>query len=153
MKLTAWELTREQIPATLIADNMAGWLMRQGKIDAVVVGADRIAANGDTANKIGTYAVAVMARAHGLPFYVAAPLSTIDFALATGDAIPIEERAPEELTHAPVGDQRLRMAPEGITAYNPAFDVTPAELITAIITEHGVARPPNRETIAALRDH
>jgi methylthioribose-1-phosphate isomerase len=153
MKLTAWELTREQIPATLIADNMAGWLMRQGKIDAVVVGADRIAANGDTANKIGTYAVAVMARAHGLPFYVAAPLSTIDFALATGDAIPIEERAPEELTHAPVGDQRLRMAPEGITAYNPAFDVTPAELITAIITEHGVAQPPNRETVAAMRDH
>src|SRR5262249_46999273 len=124
MKLTAWELTREGIPATLIADNMAGWLMRQGKIDAVVVGAARIAAKGDTANKIGTYAVAVMARAHNLPFYVAAPISTIDPTLPTGDAIPIEERSPDEVTHAAVGDRCLRLAPEGIPAYNPAFDVT-----------------------------
>jgi methylthioribose-1-phosphate isomerase len=153
MKLTAWELVREGIPATLIADNMAGWLMRQGKIDAVIVGADRIAANGDTANKIGTYAVAVMARAHRLPFYVAAPISTIDFSLATGDAIPIEERSPEEVTHASVGGQQLRLAPEGISAYNPAFDVTPADLITALITERGVAQPPDRETLAALRNH
>jgi methylthioribose-1-phosphate isomerase len=152
MKLTAWELTREGIPATLIADNMAGWLMRQGKIDAVVVGADRIAANGDTANKIGTYAVAVMARAHRLPFYVAAPISTIDPTLPTGDAIPIEERSPDEVTHTDVAGQCLRLAPEGIHAYNPAFDVTPAGLITALITERGIAQPPNRETLAALVD-
>jgi methylthioribose-1-phosphate isomerase len=150
MKLTAWELLRDGIPATLIADTMAGWLMRQGKIDAVVVGADRIAANGDTANKIGTYATAVMARAHGLPFYVAAPLSTIDASLPTGEAIPIEERAPEEVTHVEAGDARLRLAPEGIPVYNPAFDVTPAELITAIITERGVAQPPSRETLGKL---
>jgi methylthioribose-1-phosphate isomerase len=153
MKLTAWELLRDGIPATLIADTMAGWLMRQGKIDAVVVGADRIAANGDTANKIGTYATAVMARAHALPFYVAAPLSTIDPSLPTGEAIPIEERAPEEVTHIEAGPARLRVAPEGIPVYNPAFDVTPAELITAIITERGVVRPPNRESIGQLIAH
>jgi methylthioribose-1-phosphate isomerase len=147
MKLTAWELVRDGIPATLITDNMAGWLMRQGKIDAVVVGADRIAANGDTANKIGTYATAVMARAHGLPFYVAAPTSTIDLTLADGGAIPIEERAVEEVTHVSSGEETVRLAPEGIAVYNPAFDVTPAELITAIITERGVAQPPNRETV------
>jgi methylthioribose-1-phosphate isomerase len=153
MKLTAWELKRDGIPATLIADTMAGWLMRQGKIDAVVVGADRIAANGDTANKIGTYATAVMARAHGLPFYVAAPISTIDLSLPTGDAIPIEERAPEEVTHVAAGDRQVRLAPEGIPVYNPAFDVTPAALITAIITERGVAQPVDRERIEALAGH
>lgn len=153
MKLTAWELLRDGIPATLIADNMAGWLMRQGKIDAVVVGADRIAANGDTANKIGTYATAVLARAHGLPFYVAAPVSTIDLALPTGEAIPIEERSPEEVTHITAGERRVRLAPEGVQVYNPAFDVTPAELITALVTERGVAQPPNRETILRLVGH
>jgi methylthioribose-1-phosphate isomerase len=146
MQLTAWEMVQEQIPATLITDNMAPWLMRQGRIDAVVVGADRIAANGDTANKIGTYGVAVAARAHGIPFYVAAPVSTIDLRLATGAEIPIEERAPEEVT----SPAATRLAPEGIGVYNPAFDVTPAELITALITERGLAAPPDAATIAAL---
>jgi methylthioribose-1-phosphate isomerase len=146
MQLTAWEMLREGIPATLITDNMAAWLMHQGRIDAVVVGADRIAANGDTANKIGTYGVAVAARAHHIPFYVAAPVSTIDPRLATGAAIPIEERAPEEVT----SPGSVLLAPPGIAVYNPAFDVTPAELITALITERGIAAPPNSETIAAL---
>jgi methylthioribose-1-phosphate isomerase len=148
MKLTAWECQQFGIPATVIADNMAASLMRQGRVDAVVVGADRIAANGDTANKIGTYGVAVLARAHDVPFYVAAPLSTIDFNLATGDLIPIEERDPREVTDA--GSSRL--APEGVAVYNPAFDVTPGQFITAVITERGIARPPNVETLAALRD-
>jgi methylthioribose-1-phosphate isomerase len=146
MKLTAWELLRDGIPATVITDNMAGWVMRQGRVQAVIVGADRIAANGDTANKIGTYSVAVLARAHQIPFYVAAPLSTIDYSLADGDSIPIEERAAEEITH--VGGQQL--APEGVTVYNPAFDVTPASLITAIITERGVAQPPSPASLARL---
>jgi len=137
-RLTAWELVREGIPCTLITDNMAGSLMQRGLVDAVIVGADRIAANGDTANKIGTYAVAVLARAHELPFYVAAPLSTIDTALPDGSAIPIEERNPAEVTL--LGG--VRMAPEGIAVWNPAFDVTPHALITAIITEAGVIRPP-----------
>jgi methylthioribose-1-phosphate isomerase len=137
-RLTMWELEQDRIPATLITDNMAAWFMRQGRVDLCIVGADRIAANGDTANKIGTYGVAVLAHAHKIPFYVAAPTSTIDFALATGAEIPIEERNPEEVTN-PLG--RLRIAPSQSRAANPAFDVTPARLITAIITENGVFKP------------
>lgn len=133
-RLTAWELMRDEIPVTLICDNMAGYLMNQGEIDCVIVGADRIAANGDVANKIGTYTVAVLAREHGIPFYVAAPISTIDLNIADGAGIPIEERSVREVTH--VGEQRL--APECITVRNPAFDVTPARLVGAIITERGV---------------
>lgn len=135
-RLTAWELQRDNIPVTLICDNMAGYLMSQGEIDCVIVGADRIAANGDTANKIGTYTVAVLAREHGLPFYVAAPISTIDLSLESGKQIPIEERDRREVTHS--GERQL--APEGVAVRNPAFDVTPARLISAIITERGVAR-------------
>jgi len=142
-RLTAWELMRENIPCTLIADNMAGFLMKQGKVDLVIVGADRIAANGDTANKIGTYAVAVLARAHGIPLYIAAPLSTIDPAIADGSLIPIEERDPAELTHC----GGVRTAPEGVSVWNPSFDVTPHDLIAAIITEAGVIRPPFEEGI------
>jgi methylthioribose-1-phosphate isomerase len=148
MKLTAWECAQLEIPATVITDNMAGWVMKQGRVDAAIVGADRIAANGDTANKIGTYSVAVLARAHGVPFYVAAPLSTVDFSLPTGDLIPIEERDITEVTEA----GSVRLAPEHAQVYNPAFDVTPAEYVTAIITERGVARPPFAESLAALRD-
>ncbi len=147
MKLTAWECQQLGIPATVIADNMAASLMRQGRVDAVVVGADRIAANGDTANKIGTYGVAVLARAHAVPFYVAAPVSTIDFALSTGDEIPIEERDPREVTEAGA----TQLAPDGVSVYNPAFDVTPASLVTALITERGVAQPPTPENLARLR--
>jgi methylthioribose-1-phosphate isomerase len=146
MKLTAWELQQDGIPATLITDNMAGLVMSQGRVQAAIVGADRIAANGDTANKIGTYSVAVLARAHQVPFYVAAPISTIDLTLSDGSAIPIEERDPREVTH--VGG--VSLAPAGVAVYNPAFDVTPASLITAIITERGVARPPTRESVADL---
>jgi methylthioribose-1-phosphate isomerase len=135
-RLTAWELARDNIPVTLICDNMAGYLMSKGDIDCVIVGADRIAANGDVANKIGTYTVAVLAREHGLPFYVAAPISTIDFSIPDGSHIPIEERDAREVTHS--GDRR--MAPEGIAVRNPAFDVTPARLVSAIITERGVVR-------------
>jgi methylthioribose-1-phosphate isomerase len=145
-RLTAWECVQEGIPCTLVTDNMAGHLMATGKVDAVIVGADRIAANGDTANKIGTYMVAVLARRHGLPFYVAAPSSTFDLAIADGSAIPIEERAAAEVT----GYRGLRWAPEGVQVRNPAFDVTPAELITAIICEKGVALKPDREKIRAL---
>jgi methylthioribose-1-phosphate isomerase len=134
-RLTAWELAQDGIPATLLTDSMAGWLMAQGQVDAVVVGADRIAANGDAANKIGTYTLAVLARAHGVPFVVAAPTSTIDPAAATGADIPIEQRDPAEV----IGE-----AGAGIGAYNPAFDVTPADHITAIVTEQGVHRPPFR---------
>ncbi|MFN3652651.1 MAG: S-methyl-5-thioribose-1-phosphate isomerase [Armatimonadota bacterium] len=148
LKLTAWECRELGIPHTAISDNMAGWVMRQGRVSAAIVGADRIAGNGDTANKIGTYSVAVLARAHGVPFYVAAPLSTVDFDLATGDQIPIEERAETEVTHA----GPVRLAPEGVRVYNPAFDVTPAEYITAIITDRGVAYPPFAESLARLRD-
>jgi methylthioribose-1-phosphate isomerase len=137
-QLTAWELQQAGIPATLIADNMAASIMRQGRIDAVFVGADRIAANGDTANKIGTYSVAVLARAHGIPFYVVAPTSTVDLDSPDGAAIPIEERAAEEMTHL----AGHRVAPAGVTVANPAFDVTPHEWITAIITEHGILYPP-----------
>ncbi|MEN6371977.1 MAG: S-methyl-5-thioribose-1-phosphate isomerase [Armatimonadota bacterium] len=138
MKLTAWELARDGIDVTIIADNMAASLMRKGMIDACVVGADRIAANGDTANKIGTYSVAVLARAHGVPFYVAAPTSTIDSSIASGDEIVIEERPSEEMTHI----DGCAVAPAGVPVINPAFDVTPAEFITAIITEQGIIRPP-----------
>jgi methylthioribose-1-phosphate isomerase len=146
MKLTAWELQRDRIPATVITDNMAGWIMRQGRVQAVIVGADRIAANGDTANKIGTYSLAVLARAHGIPFYVAAPRSTIDVRLPDGEAIPIEERAPEEITHV----NGVRVAPQGVEVANPAFDITPASLITALITEAGIARPPSPDSLARL---
>lgn len=147
MKLTAWECRELGIPATIIADNMAASLMRKGRVDAAIVGADRIAANGDTANKIGTYGAAVLAKAHGIPFYVAAPLSTVDFAVEHGDLIPIEERSDDEMTHA----GGVRLAPEGVPVYNPAFDVTPADYVTAIITERGVARPPFRESLERLR--
>jgi methylthioribose-1-phosphate isomerase len=137
-RLTAWELMADGIPTTVICDNMAASLMRAGRIKAVVVGADRIAANGDTANKIGTYNVAILAKEHGLPFYVAAPWSTIDLATPTGDSIPIEERPAIEVTHH--GGKQL--TPNGVDICNPAFDVTPARLITAIVTERGVLRPP-----------
>ena len=137
-RLTAWELMQDEIPVTLITDNMAGSLMRQGKIHLCVVGADRIAANGDVANKIGTYSVAVLAKAHGIPFYVAAPYSTIDLNSKTGADIPIEERNPLEVTMIHGSDP---IAPEGVQVYNPAFDVTPAELIAGIITERGVFKP------------
>ncbi len=142
-RLTAWELARDGIPCTLIVDSAAGALMQRGEIDLVVVGADRIAANGDTANKIGTYTLALLAREHGLPFYVAAPTSTIDLSLANGEAIPIEEREANEITL--FGDQRI--APEGVAAVNPAFDVTPHELISAIITERGVTKPPYKDAL------
>ncbi len=138
-RLTAWELVQESIPATLITDNMAGSLMKKGMVDLCIVGADRIAANGDAANKIGTYSVAVLAKHHRIPFYVAAPTSSIDFDLPTGDKIPIEERNPQEVTHV-LGETLI--APEGVDVANPAFDVTPAEYITAIITEKG-AFPPS----------
>jgi methylthioribose-1-phosphate isomerase len=145
-RLTAWELSKDEIPVTLITDNMAGHVMKQGKVDVVVVGADRIASNGDTANKIGTYMVAVLARQHDIPFYVAAPISTIDLAIASGEEIPIEERDTREVTH--MGTQQL--APEGIEVQNPAFDVTPHELITAIITDKGIARPPYIESLGRM---
>lgn len=145
-RLTTWELQRDDIPVTLITDNMAGYFMREGKIDLVIVGADRIAANGDTANKIGTYGLAVLAREHALPFYVAAPLSTIDRALETGAAIPIEQRHGDEVRL--VGSQRIA-APD-VEVANPAFDVTPAPYIRGLITEAGVAMPPSAATIAAL---
>jgi len=145
-RLTAWELVRDHIPTTVITESMAGPLMRQGSIDFVVVGADRIAANGDVANKVGTYTVAMMAQAHGIPFYVAAPLSTIDLATPTGAEIPIEQRHAREVTH--LGTTRL--APEGASVWNPAFDVTPSSLITGIITEQGIARAPYAESLAAL---
>jgi len=145
-RLTAWECVQEGIPVTLITDNMAGHMMSRGEVDVVIVGADRIAANGDVANKIGTYALAVMAKRHGIPFYVAAPLSTFDPKIPDGSHIPIEERPGEEVT----GYRKVRWAPKGVKVRNPAFDVTPAELITGIISEKGVAMPPNRETIARL---
>ena len=144
--LTAWELEQHGVPHTLIADNAAGLLMRQGKVDVVIVGADRIAANGDVANKIGTYTVALAAKAHGVPFYVAAPASTFDLRIATGDEIPIEDRTPREVTH--VGEYRI--TPENVPVYNYAFDVTPAELIAGIITERGVLTAPYVESIRAV---
>lgn len=146
-RLTAWELQQAGIPLTLITDNMAGYLMRKGAIDCVIVGADRIVANGDIANKIGTYSVAVLAQAHGLPFYVAAPSSTIDLGLSNGDAIPIEERSSDEVTH--IGGRLI--APAGVPAAHPAFDVTPHPLITAIITERGVIYPPFEQGLRSTK--
>jgi methylthioribose-1-phosphate isomerase len=140
-RLTAWELKQEGIPVTLITDSMAGYFMRQKKIDCVIVGADRITANGDAANKIGTYTLAVLAKENKIPFYVAAPMSTIDLSLSSGDKIPIEERSPDEVTHI----QGVPIAPEGIRAANPAFDVTPHSYITAIITEKGIIKEPYTE--------
>jgi methylthioribose-1-phosphate isomerase len=145
-RLTAWELVKDGINTTVITDNMAGAMMRQGQVDLVVVGADRIAANGDVANKIGTYTVAVLAKEHGIPFYVAAPLSTVDLNTADGSRIPIEERNEREVTH--VGSNRL--TPDGAQIRNPAFDVTPAQYVTAIITERGIARAPFAESLAQL---
>jgi len=145
-RLTAWEMVREDIPVTLVTDNMAGYLMQRGDVDLVVVGADRIAANGDVANKIGTYTLAVLAARHKLPFYVAAPLSTIDLKLADGVAIPIEERPAAEVT----GFRGERWAPDGVGVVNPAFDVTPAELVTALITERGVVSPVTAAGIRRL---
>ena len=140
-RLTAWELMQDKIPCTLITDNMAASAMAGGKVQLCIVGADRIAANGDTANKIGTYGVAVLAKAHKIPFYVAAPMSTIDFSLASGKQIPIEQRDPEEVTTIPSGSGRAATAPKGVPVWNPAFDVTPAKLITGIITERGIFKP------------
>jgi len=145
-RLTAWELLQDDIPVTLITDNMSGHIMKQGKVHAVVVGSDRIAANGDVANKIGTYMVAVLAQRHNIPFYVAAPLSTVDLNSTTGDDIPIEERNIREITHV----QDIQLAPEGISVSNYAFDVTPNELVTAIITEKGVARKPYTESLRKM---
>ena len=145
-RLTAWELQQDNIPTTLITDNMAGHFLRSGRIGCVVVGADRIAANGDVANKIGTYSVAVLAKENGVPFYVAAPISTLDLTLTGGEQIPIEERAASEVTNI----QGVRVAPEGIGVKNPAFDVTPNRYVTAIITERGVARAPFTESLAQL---
>jgi methylthioribose-1-phosphate isomerase len=145
-RLTTWELRQEGIPVTLITDSMAGYFMHQRKIDCVVVGADRIAANGDAANKIGTYSLAVLAKENKIPFYVAAPTSTIDLSLSSGDKIPIEERSPEEVTHI----QGVPIAPEGIKAANPAFDVTPHSYITAIITEKGIVREPYTEELKGM---
>lgn len=143
-RLTAWEMVQENIPVTLITDNMAGYLMARGLVDVVVVGADRITANGDVANKIGTYGVAVLAREHGIPFYVAAPVSTVDLSLPSGSHIPIEERKPEEVTH--LGD--VPVAAQGVRVWNPAFDVTPARLVSAIITDRGVCKSPYEESLA-----
>ena len=145
-RLTAWELMADHIPTTVICDNMAASLMRQGRIQAVIVGSDRIAANGDVANKIGTYSVAILAREHGIPFYVAAPWSTVDMATASGDAIPIEERSARELTH--LGDKQV--TPNGVGICNPAFDVTPAKYIAAIVTERGVLRAPYSESLKEM---
>jgi len=145
-RLTAWELWKDDIDVRVISDNMAGSFMHQGLVDAVIVGADRIAANGDVANKIGTYSVAVLARQHDIPFYVAAPLSTLDLKIPDGSHIPIEQRDPTEVTH--IGGTRV--VPEGVSVFNPAFDVTPHEFVTAIITDFGVARPPYAESLPAL---
>jgi len=147
-RLTAWELMKDGIPTTVISDNMAGVMMQQGKIGAIVVGADRIAANGDVANKIGTYTVAVLAKEHGIPFYVAAPISTVDLATPDGSKIPIEQRNPREVTHI-AGKQ---MTPDGVEVENPAFDVTPARYVTAIITERGIARAPYTESLLELAE-
>ncbi len=144
-RLTVWELQKDGIPTTLITDNMAGHMMKSGKVGAVVVGADRIAANGDVANKIGTYTLAVLARENNIPFYVAAPTSTLDLSIPTGDQIPIEQRAPDEVTHV----FGVPIAPEGTPVENPAFDVTPHRYITAIVTERGVARAPYTESLRA----
>lgn len=146
LRLTAWELAKDDIPVTVITDNMAGHVMKGGKVDVVVVGADRIAANGDAANKIGTYMVAVLAKRHNIPFYVAAPITTLDLSIPSGDQIPIEERDSREITH--VRDHQL--GPDGVNVHNPAFDVTPNDLIAAIITDKGVARAPYIESLRRL---
>lgn len=146
-RLTAWELQKDNIPVTLICDNMAGHFMKAGKIDCVITGADRIALNGDTANKIGTYSVAVLAKENNIPFYVAAPVSTMDFETENGDGIPIEERKPVEVTHI----KGVQIAPDGVRVANPAFDVTPARYISGIITEKGVIRPPYKENIKLVQ--
>jgi methylthioribose-1-phosphate isomerase len=148
-RLTAWELKKERIPTTLITDSMAGYLMQTGKVDAVVVGCDRVAANGDVANKIGTYTLAVLARRHGIPFYVAGPTSSIDLECACGKDIPIEQRDPREVSHI-FGKP---LAPQGIKVFNPAFDVTAQELVTAIITEKGVIHPPYQRNIRTHVGH
>ena len=145
-RLTAWELIKDGIPTTVISDNMSGAIMRQGKIGAVIVGADRIAANGDVANKIGTYTVAVLAKEHNIPFYVAAPISTVDLETPDGTKIPIEQRNPAEVTHI----AGKAITPDGVQIENPAFDVTPAKLVTAIVTERGVAKAPYQRSLAAL---
>jgi methylthioribose-1-phosphate isomerase len=145
-RLTAWELHRDGIPVTVLSDGMAGALFQKGGVDLCIVGADRIARNGDVANKIGTYGVAVLAQAHGVPFYVAAPTSTVDLTLPTGAGIPIEERSAGEMTHI----AGRRMVPEGVPVLHPAFDVTPARLVAAIVTEAGVARPPYDESLPRL---
>jgi len=145
-RLTTWELLKENIPVTLITDSMAGYFMSQGAVNCVIVGADRIAANGDVANKIGTYTLAVLAAENGIPFYVAAPMSTVDFSLSSGTDIPIEERNPEEVTHI----QGVRIAPAKVKAANPAFDVTPHCYISAIFTEKGVAKEPYAEKLKRL---
>ncbi|HJT70242.1 MAG TPA: S-methyl-5-thioribose-1-phosphate isomerase, partial [Terriglobales bacterium] len=145
-RLTAWELVKDGIPTTVISDNMSGAMMRQGRIGAVVVGADRIAANGDVANKIGTYTVAVLAKEHNIPFYVAAPISTIDLETTDGSKIPIEQRSPSEVTQI----AGKTITPEGVAVENPAFDVTPAKYVTAIVTERGIARAPYEQSLAKL---
>jgi methylthioribose-1-phosphate isomerase len=147
-RLTAWELMKDGIPTTVISDNMAGAIMRQGKIDAVVVGADRIAANGDVANKIGTYMVAVLAKENSIPFYVAAPFSTVDMNTQDGSGIPIEQRSAREVTHM-AGKQ---ITPDGVGIENPAFDVTPHQYVTAIITERGVVREPYSESLRQIAE-
>ena len=147
-RLTAWELMKDGIPTTVISDNMAGAMMKQGKIGAIVVGADRIAANGDVANKIGTYTLAVLAKEHGIPFYVAAPFSTVDLDTLDGNSIPIEQRNPREVTHI-AGKQ---MVPDGTEVENPAFDVTPAKYVSAIVTEKGIARAPYGESLRKLSE-
>jgi methylthioribose-1-phosphate isomerase len=147
-RLTAWELMKDGIPTTVISDNMAGAMMKQGKIGAIVVGADRIAANGDVANKIGTYTLAVLAKEHGIPFYVAAPFSSIDLEMPDGDQIPIEQRNPKEVTHM----AGKAIAPEGVQVENPAFDVTPAKYVSAIVTERGIARAPYEEALRRLAE-
>lgn len=146
LRLTAWELAKDNIPVTVITDNMAGHVMKSGKVNAVVVGADRIAANGDAANKIGTYMVAVLAKRHNIPFYVAAPISTLDLSLKSGEEIPIEERDRKEVTHI----KEYQLAPDGVGVHNPAFDVTPNELIAAIITDKGIARAPYLTSLRQL---
>jgi methylthioribose-1-phosphate isomerase len=145
-RLTAWELAQEKVPATVLTDNMAAWLMKNGKINLIIVGADRIARNGDTANKIGTYGLAILAKYHDVPFYVAAPTSTLDRSLPSGEKIPIEERSAEEVTHL----RGKRITPRGIEAYNPAFDVTPRSLIHGIITERGIVREPFHKNLKKM---
>lgn len=147
-RLTAWELLQEGIPSTLITDNMAGYVMQQGRVQVVIVGADRVVANGDFANKIGTYSLAVLAHAHGIPFYTAAPLSTVDLSIPSGEAIPIEERDPAEVTHV----FGTPVAPAGVKVLNPAFDVTPHRYLSGIITEKGIVRPPFEENLRRLKE-